>query len=352
MNHVEVFRSILLAAVFAATAAPCNAGGKITVGWSVWTGWMPFKVMEKEGFLAKRAKQHGVEIELKEFKEYMPSVTAFATKKIDACAMTCMEALQPASSGVRTVAVVANDTSNGGDGVVMRKGKTIKDIKGLTVQLEEKSVSHYLLSRALAENGMVDSDVKIRNLPGDEAGKAFLTDKTVDAVATWNPHLFNAQESGQGTVAFDSSKIPGEIVDLIVFNAETVEKNPDAVRALTEAWYDAVAMMDDKAERERAVATMADGAGSTPKEFEKMLAGTILYTKPEQTASLFNGPKMKSTMAKVKKFSAAQGLITDADFEVGYGPGSKALLSFDPTFAEGVQSGAKAKPSTPAAGKP
>src|SRR6185369_13899576 len=34
---------------------PAAAGREFQIAWSVWTGWMPFKLMEAKGFLAKRA---------------------------------------------------------------------------------------------------------------------------------------------------------------------------------------------------------------------------------------------------------------------------------------------------------
>lgn len=336
MNRRTFLAALALALVATTTAFAQDKPAKqqpVKVAWSVWTGWMPFKVMEKEGLLAKRAKELGVEVELVEFKGYMDSVTAFASEKVDACAMTSMEALQPASNGIRTVAVVANDTSNGGDGVLVRRGMKIEDLRGKKVMLEQFSVSHYLLARALSENGISESEVTIVNIPGDEAGKSFLTDDSVTAVTTWNPHLFLATESGKGEVIFDSAKIPGEIIDLLVFNEKTVQKNPKAVEAVVLAWYDAVAMMDDPAQRDRMVAMMADGAGASKEEFEKMLKGTILYTKPADTVTLFSSKKLESTMSRIRKFSFEKELIKDADFKIGFGEKSEGLLRFEPSFA-------------------
>src|SRR5256885_2042412 len=95
-------------------------GREYQIGWSVWTGWMPFKLMEAKGFLARRAAERGLTVKLTEFPVYMDSVTAFAAGKLDGCALTAMEALQPAAAGIDTVAIVVNDTSNGGDGVLVR----------------------------------------------------------------------------------------------------------------------------------------------------------------------------------------------------------------------------------------
>ncbi len=346
----KFFCSTLLA-ILSLSFSGCGGGGsdsgsaengknavpeKVTIAWSVWTGWMPFKLMEKEGLLAKRAKELGVEVELVEFKGYMDSVQAFAAKKVDACAMTSMEALQPASSGVPTVAVIVNDISNGGDGILVREGMKLEDLKGQKVLLEQFSVSHYLLTRALAENGIPEAEVAIENIPGDDAGKAFLTDDSVKAVTTWNPHLFLAKESKKGNVIFDSSNIPGEIIDLLVFNGDTLKKNPKAVEAVTLAWYDAMALITNPETRESAIATMAEGAGASVEEFKKMLGGTNLYTDAGEAVSFFQGEAVKATMLKIRDFSFKQELIKDKDFEIGYGAGSSALLSFDPSFAAKV----------------
>lgn len=359
-RNVLVLSAMLIALVVvgaAPIAAQTPAPKKVVVAWSVWPGWMPFRIMDKQGFMDKRAKEAGVSVELKEFKGYMDSVQAFAAEQVDACAMTSMEALQPASSGVRTVAVIANDISNGGDGVLVRKGQTIKDLAGKEVFLEQFSVSHYVLARALAKNGLSESDVTIKNIPGDEAGKAFLTDDTVEAAATWNPHLFNAQETGKGVVAFDSTMIKGEIIDLLVVNGKVLDANPKAVEAIVLAWYDAMAMIDNPATREQAIAIMAEGAGATPKEFEKMMGGMVLFTDPAKAIAFVTAPELPKTMELIKRFSLDNELITDGGFKVGYGKGAKELLSFDPSFMQKVAATktAVATPTpvaTPAVAKP
>src|SRR5215475_13849604 len=38
-----------------AEARPTPSGREYQIGWSVWTGYMPFKLMETKGFLARRA---------------------------------------------------------------------------------------------------------------------------------------------------------------------------------------------------------------------------------------------------------------------------------------------------------
>jgi NitT/TauT family transport system substrate-binding protein len=295
------------------------------IAWSVWTGWMPFKLMQEKGLLAKRASEHGVKIELVEFKGYMDSVQAFAAKKVDGVTMTSMESLQPASNGVDSVAILVNDISNGGDGVLVRSNMKLEDLKGQTVLLEEFSVSHYLLVRALESVKMAEKDVKIKNIPGDDAGKAFLTDQSVKAVTTWNPHLFQATEQGKGKVVFSSKDVPGEIIDFLVVSGVALQENPNLGKALVEAWYDAMDMIKDSKTRSEAIEIMAKGAGATVEEFNKMLADTDLFTDRTKCQQFLGSDTLKDTMAKIKRFSFDHGLIKDAGFDIGFGPGAQKL---------------------------
>ena len=315
------------------SAAPVPTSNKeFKIGWSVWTGWMPFKLMAEKGFLAKRAAENKVKVKLVEFKGYMDSVQAFAAKKLDGCAMTSMEALQPASNGVRSVGILINDRSNGGDGVLARGNATVKDLKGKTVLLEEFSVSHYLLNRALESAGLKEKDVKIKNIPGDEAGKAFLTDAKVQAVATWNPHLFHAVEANKGKVVFSSRDIPNEIMDFLIMNETALKEAPGLGKALTDAWFDAMAYITDNKTRKEAIEIMAKGAGSSVEEFNKMLADTDLFTSSKKCADFLEGATIKEVMKKVKKFSFDHDLIKDNKFSVGFGKDAKDLLRFDNSY--------------------
>jgi NitT/TauT family transport system substrate-binding protein len=326
------------AAALAVEAKPAPAdkpatGREYQIAWSIWTGWMPFKLMEVKGFLAKRAAEKGIKVKLVEFPAYMDSVTAFAAGKLDACAMTAMEALQPAAAGVDTVAIVVNDTSNGGDGVLVRGINDLKGLKGKEVLLAELSVSHYLLVRGLDSVGMKESDVKIKNTDGDEAGKAFVTDPKVEAVTTWNPHLFQAVEGGKGKVIFSSKEIPGEIIDLLVVNNAALKESPDLAWVLTEAWYDAMKAIEDPATREESLKIMADGAHATVDDFKKMLGGTDLRTDRAKAAAFLEADTTKATLDKIKKFSIDHGLVKDTKFTVGYGHAATEKLRFDASYA-------------------
>jgi NitT/TauT family transport system substrate-binding protein len=289
--------------------------------------------MEAKGFLARRAADKGITVKLVEFPVYMDSVTAFASGKLDGAAITAMEALQPAAAGVDTVAIVVNDTSNGGDGVLVRGIDDLKGLKGKEILLAELSVSHYLLVRGLESVGMKETDVKIKNTDGDEAGKAFAADPKVEAVTTWNPHLFQATEAGKGKVIFSSKAIPGEIIDVLVVNNKALKDAPVLGTVLTEAWYDAMRAIEDPATRDDAIAVMAAGAHASVDEFKKMMGGTDLYTDRARGAAFLEADTTRATMEKIKKFSIDHGLVKDAHFSIGYGAKASDKLRFDASYA-------------------
>src|SRR5947199_10845184 len=133
-----------------------------TVGWSIYAGWTPYHYMNKSGILRKWADKYGIAIKVQRF-DYAPSLDAFVAKNIDACTMTNMEALDmPAASGVPTTAILVGDYSNGNDALLVRGGLQLKNLPGKKLLLVQKTVSEYLLDRAMTMNGMRDQIKQVR----------------------------------------------------------------------------------------------------------------------------------------------------------------------------------------------
>ncbi|MDE2621108.1 MAG: lipid kinase, partial [Sphingomonadales bacterium] len=133
-------------------AAPAAEAPKkeFNIGWSIYAGWMPWPYAEKSGILKKWADKYGIKINLIQVNDYVESVNQYTAGKLDGVGVTNMDALTiPAAGGKDTTALIMGDYSNGNDGIVMKAGKSVADLKGQTVNLVELSVSHYLLARAL-----------------------------------------------------------------------------------------------------------------------------------------------------------------------------------------------------------
>lgn len=287
-----------------AAPAPLVTGNQFRVAWSHYTGWEPWGYADQSGILKKWADKYGIQITLTLVNDYVESINLYTAGKFDACVMTNMDALTiPAVGGIDSEAVIIGDYSNGNDGIVIKKGKSIEDLKGRTVNLVELSVSHYLLARALDMSGMSEKDVKLINTSDADIAALFTSDANGAAV-TWNPPLMQARKAPGTTLVFDSSKIPGEILDLMVVKTaapETLKK------ALAGAWFETIALMQkgDPA----AIAWMAQSSAATSDEFKAQVATTAMYYEPAKAAAFAASPDVRKTMEHVRAFSFAKGLF-------------------------------------------
>jgi NitT/TauT family transport system substrate-binding protein len=299
--------AVLLLAAMAFTALPASAQNKFRVAWSHYTGWEPWGYAQQSGILQKWAKKNGIEIELTLVNDYVESINLYTTGRFDACAMTNMDVLTiPASGGVDSTAIIIGDFSNGNDGVVVKNGKTVKDLKGRSVKLVEFTVSHYMLARALDMNGMSERDVKTVNTSEADIAAIFTSDAKGAAV-TWNPMLQQARNAKGAALVFDSSKIPGEIIDMMVVRTNA----PDSLKkALTGAWYEVMAIMagTDKGSAD-AIAWMAKSSAATVPEFKAQLGTTAMFYKPADALKFATGDQLKKTMEYVRTFSFSKGLM-------------------------------------------
>src|SRR5271156_1744772 len=262
----------LVGALMMAIGAPAGAATERTsfnVAWSIYVGWMPWDYADRSGILKKWADKYGIKIKLTQINEYVESINQYTAGTFDACAMTNMDMLTiPAAGGVDSTALIVGDYSDGNDGVVLKgKGKTLADIKGQKVNLVELSVSHYLLARGLASAGMRERDLKIINTSDADIVAAFSAPATT-AVVTWKPQLSAVLAAPDAQLVFDSSKIPGEILDLMVVNSATLKVNQNLGKALVGAWYETLSLMfKQDPSALAALASMAKASGTDPAGF-------------------------------------------------------------------------------------
>jgi NitT/TauT family transport system substrate-binding protein len=134
------------------------------VAWSIYVGWMPWGYADEAGIVKKWADKYGINIEVKQFNDYVESINQFTAGAFDAVTITNMDALSiPSAGGVDTTAVIVGDFSNGNDAVILKDKDKVETIKGQDVNLVELSVSHYLLARALESIGAEEKDLKVIN---------------------------------------------------------------------------------------------------------------------------------------------------------------------------------------------
>jgi NitT/TauT family transport system substrate-binding protein len=300
-----------MALVFVCFATGLTAAETYRIAWSHYTGWEPWEYARQSGILDKWAKKYGIDIQLDMINDYIESINLYTGGTYHGCVMTNMDALTiPAVGGVDSTALIIGDFSNGNDGIVMKNGTAVADLKGRQVKLVELSVSHYLLVRALEMNGLKERDLQLINTSDADIAALFAAEAD-GAVVTWNPPLMQCRNVKGANLVFDSSKIPGEIIDMMVVRSDV----PEALKkALVGAWYETMAIMSAKSKDAKdALEYMARFAGGTVAEFKAQLRTTAMFYKAAEAAAFAKGEQLKKTMEYVRTFCFDHGLFGDAD---------------------------------------
>ncbi|HYC57297.1 MAG TPA: putative urea ABC transporter substrate-binding protein [Candidatus Binatia bacterium] len=340
--------SLLIGTALAPSGASAAPKTRFKIAWSIYVGWMPWGYLSDSKIIDKHAKENGIEIEIVQINDYVESINQYTAGQFDGCSMTNMDALTiPAAGGVDSTGLIVGDFSNGNDGVVLKKKSRLEDIKGQNVHLVELSVSHYLLARALDSVKMTEKDVKVVNISDADIVGIFATE-SVTAAVTWNPQLSEIARTPEAHLVFDSSKIPGEIIDLMVVNTATLKENPALGKALVGAWYEVVGLLADKGEKGKAAReAMAKASGTDLAGFEAQLATTRMFYTAREAADFAASAALPTTMDHVRKFSFEHGLLgsgaKSADAVGIEYPGGKTVgdaanvkLRFDNTFMAAV----------------
>jgi NitT/TauT family transport system substrate-binding protein len=304
----------LFTAIFLLPALTWAQKPTFTIGWSIYVGWDPYQYMAKAGLLRKWGDKYGVAIKLQRF-DYAPSIDAFTSKNIDACTMTNMEALDlPAASGVDTTAIIIGDYSNGNDALIARDANTLNTLAGKKILLVQKTVSEYLLERAFVLNGLENQarKAKLVNTSDGSIVAAFMNDPSQAAVVTWKPLVSQVQKMKGVNTLFDSSKIPGEILDLLVVRTEILNR-PDGsgknfAKAITGAWYEMMARMNAK-DSDKALSAIAAVSEDTLESYKNQLSTTHMMYKPEEAAAMASSAGIKDKMKLVRQFCFTHGLL-------------------------------------------
>jgi NitT/TauT family transport system substrate-binding protein len=288
-----------------------------TVGWSVYAGWNPYFYMQKSGILKKWADKYGIDIKVQRF-DYAASLDSFVAKNIDACTMTNMEALDmPAASGIDSTALIVGDYSNGNDQVIVRGNLNFATLPSQRVMLVEKTVSEYLLERGMVLNGQQAhlKDLKLINTSDSDIAPAFLGNKSNQAVVTWKPlvsQILNQDPSAHAI--FDSSKIPGEILDLLVIRTDLLDRKDGSgirfARAITGAWYEAMRNLAGSGPlHDQAMKMSAGASDDSIASYTDQLKTTALFADPKKAYAFDTSADLKNKMDLVRQFCFEHGLL-------------------------------------------
>ena len=287
-------RNLLFAGLAIVLAVACSksptavSGTPILLGYSNWAGWWPWAIAVEE----KLFEKNGVNVEMKWFDGYVQSMETFAAGKIDGNSQTLNDTISflPGENGGEVV-VLVNDNSAGNDQIIADASiKSVSELKGKTVAVEEGVVDDYLLSLALNDIGLSRDDVVIKGMPTDQAATAFAAGK-VDAVGAFPPYTGTAMQREGAHVIASSKEYPGAIPDLLTVSGDLIKEHPDDVQNIVKTWWDVREFMAKNPKKAKQI--MAKRAGIPIAEYEQYKDGTRFFTLADNLEAFSEGEGMQ-----------------------------------------------------------
>ena len=252
----------------------------LRIGTNVWIGSEPLYLARELGRLDSAA------VQLVEYPSASEVLRAFRNQTIDGMVISLDELFGLAVDGLQPRIILVVDVSHGADVVVGRRGmQSMRDLKGKSVAVESGALGAFVLSRALVLNGMQATDVNVVHLESNEQPSAFAKGE-VDGAVTFDPYRAQFLQAG-ATTLFDSTRIPGEIVDLLAIRAGVLETRPKAVQALLAGWFGALDYM--RSEPNDAAQRMGIRQQSSGEQFLAALQGLQIPTRDENL-KMIGGP--------------------------------------------------------------
>lgn len=262
----------------------------LRVRYSDWPSWAALEIAVDRGWF----KKVGLRVELSR-SDYVSSLDAFASRRVDAVTMTNSDVLVMGAAGAKSRMILVLDDSNGNDKIVARRGiETFKDLKGKRVGLEFTMADHLLFLKACEKNGMDSSDIALVNFPTSDTTQALMAGE-VAAVGASDPIASEALRLVPGAkTIFTSADVPGLIYGALAVNpASLAERREDWVK-VAKIWYWTADFIRDPKTHDLAIAIMASKTGVRFEEYAGPMAGTHLLSLSEAKMRYAKGPGLES----------------------------------------------------------
>lgn len=235
----------------------------LRVGLNIWPGFETLYLARSLGYYNKTP------IRLVDYPSGTEVVRAYRNGEIEAAGLSLDEALVLAATDPDVRIAVLMDFSSGEDVILAKPEiKNLPDLKRRRVGVESTALGAFVITRALRKVGMSPKDVQIVSLQVSEHERAFKEGK-IDAVVTFGPPRAKLLAAG-AKVLFDSSQIPGEIVDVLVVR-RAIQSGGKAVQTLVNGRFRALEYLQKNPQE--AASRIAPRTGVTPEQFLESLKG-------------------------------------------------------------------------------
>lgn len=244
--------------------------------------------------------------------DYYTSLQGTAEGKIDVNIFYVFDLLKRNAEGADLVGFLSADSDNGASGIVLKPGiDRFSALREKKVAVEIGTFYEYLLSLALAAEGLTLSDVARLDSKGEQAVKAYRRPE-VGAVVTWEPRVGELVARG-ATRVFDTGDVPGAGAMVFAARRDVVRDRPEDVAALTRVWWKTTRFI--RRDPQAAWRIVARLNGKSPGEVEAFASQDSLRDRRENVTAFVYGPGFESLHGlgqSVNRYLLEQGIVDRA----------------------------------------
>ncbi len=272
----------------------------LRLGFFTWPGYEPFALAAELGI-------YEGPVRIVEYSSATQVLRAFRNCDIEAAGLTLDEVLLLAEDVPDLRVVLVLDVSHGADVILGRPDITrFAALRGRRVGYEATALGAYMLARALEVHGMSAAEVIPVSVQVDEHEAAFRGGR-VDAIVTFEPHASRLLAEGARPL-FDSTRIPGEIVDVLAVQGDTLENHGPAVDDLVRAWFTTLNYIESNPER--AGRSFAKGLGLSPAQALALFKRLPLQGEQENRRLLAaDPPGLSAAAVRLERVMLTNGLL-------------------------------------------
>lgn len=294
-----------LALLLAGCGWSSGGGATLTVPVARWPGYVYFDLAEQWGL----AQAYGLNLRTVDLDDPQQMVPAFSRGELQLAQITSLEAAQicqQAPERCPVVLLVLNE-SRGADVLLTRPGITdVAALRGQRIGVTGSSLGPFLVQQALATAGMTLADVELvpAELPRLDG---MLRRGEVAAIATFPPYSTYLTRLGLASVLFDSSCLPGQIVDVLAAERGFALRHQRELGQLLRTWqaaHDAAA-----ADPEAARALMARRLKLSAQQLAEAEQGIVYLPLAEQRRLLKPGGPLDQNLEAVQAVYVQLGLL-------------------------------------------
>ena len=286
---------------FPLSSCGINHDSRLRISHSEWPGYEYLNFAVSKGFVP-----NSVIVPLTDQSEV---VRAYLREEIDVIQLTTVDILDICSRQPERcpVVVLVLNESLGGDQVMSLTFNHLRDLSDKKIGVATSGFGPFVLEKALQSVDLSIDDVSIVPMLVSEMPQE-LSIGNVDAVVIYPPNSEKARSFGAKTI-FDSSKIPGQILDVLAVSPSVYASRKKDVTEIISGWFKAHNYQINNASE--ALASIALSQGLTPNELKDVLNGLAFHITGEDQRDLLRvgGPVVENFRA-VQKLMAQLNLVT------------------------------------------